>query len=99
MHLPKRVFVILLAVVCVFARLSFAAPAKPNIIFLLADDIGYADLSCYGAKHARTPNLDRIAAQFNGGGHACAAGLNHPEGVAQFYPRLLAALGHPDGGP
>ena len=28
----------------------------------------------------------------NGGGHACAAGLNHPEGVAQFYPRLLAAL-------
>ena len=63
MHLPKRVFVILLAVVCVFARLSFAAPAKPNIIFLLADDIGYADLSCYGAKHARTPNLDRLAAQ------------------------------------
>jgi phosphoesterase RecJ-like protein len=37
--------------------------------------------------------LDRIAAQFNGGGHACAAGLNHPEGVAQFYPRLIAALG------
>lgn len=37
--------------------------------------------------------LDRIAAQFNGGGHACAAGLYHPEGVAQFYPRLIAALG------
>ena len=37
--------------------------------------------------------LDRIAAQFNGGGHACAAGLNHPEGVAKFYPRLIAALG------
>ena len=36
---------------------------KPNIIFLLADDIGYADLSCYGAKHAKTPNLDRLAAQ------------------------------------
>jgi phosphoesterase RecJ-like protein len=37
--------------------------------------------------------LDRIAAQFNGGGHACAAGLNHTDGVAQFYPRLIAALG------
>src|SRR3954462_9682503 len=37
--------------------------AKPNIIVLLADDIGYGDLSCYGAKHARTPNLDRLAAQ------------------------------------
>ncbi len=39
------------------------AAEKPNIIFLLADDIGYADLSCYGAKHAKTPNLDRLAAQ------------------------------------
>jgi phosphoesterase RecJ-like protein len=37
--------------------------------------------------------LDRIAAQFNGGGHACAAGLNHTDGVAKFYPRLIAALG------
>jgi phosphoesterase RecJ-like protein len=36
--------------------------------------------------------LDRIAAQFNGGGHACAAGLNHAESVAKFYPRLIAAL-------
>ena len=36
---------------------------RPNVIFLLADDIGYADLSCYGAKHAKTPNLDRLAAQ------------------------------------
>ena len=36
---------------------------KPNIVFILADDIGYADLSCYGAKHAKTPNLDRLAAQ------------------------------------
>ena len=36
---------------------------KPNIIFFLSDDIGYSDLSCYGAKHAKTPNLDRLAAQ------------------------------------
>ena len=36
--------------------------AKPNIIFILADDIGYGDLSCYGAKHAQTPNLDKLAA-------------------------------------
>lgn len=42
---------------------SAQAAGKPNIIFLLADDIGYADLSCYGAKHAKTPNLDRLAAQ------------------------------------
>ena len=36
-------------------------PAKPNIIIILADDIGYGDLSCYGAKMVQTPNLDRLA--------------------------------------
>ncbi|MBI4892869.1 MAG: arylsulfatase [Acidobacteria bacterium] len=38
-----------------------ARPGKPNIIFILADDIGYGDLSCYGAERVRTPNVDRIA--------------------------------------
>lgn len=36
---------------------------KPNIIFILADDLGYADLSCYGQKRFQTPNLDRLAQQ------------------------------------
>jgi arylsulfatase A-like enzyme len=39
------------------------SPAKPNIIFLLADDIGYGDVGCYGAKLVKTPNIDRLAAQ------------------------------------
>ena len=43
---------------------AMAAPAdRPNIVIILADDIGYGDLSCYGAKRVKTPNLDRIAAQ------------------------------------
>ncbi|NUN03496.1 MAG: sulfatase-like hydrolase/transferase, partial [Bryobacteraceae bacterium] len=37
--------------------------SKPNIIFLLADDLGYGDLSCYGQKRFSTPNLDRVAAE------------------------------------
>jgi len=42
-----------------FARVP---PKPPNIIFLLADDLGYADLSCYGTPAMHTTNIDRIAA-------------------------------------
>lgn len=42
---------------------SLYAKDKPNIVFILADDVGYGDLGCYGGKHAKTPNLDRLAAQ------------------------------------
>ena len=34
---------------------------QPNIVFILADDLGYADLSCYGRREYTTPNIDRIA--------------------------------------
>jgi arylsulfatase A-like enzyme len=36
---------------------------RPNILFIMADDLGYADLSCYGRPDFETPNLDRLAAQ------------------------------------
>jgi arylsulfatase A-like enzyme len=38
-----------------------ATPAKPNIVFILADDLGYGDLGCYGATAVHTPNVDRLA--------------------------------------
>src|SRR5258706_8675129 len=48
-------------------------PAKPpNIVFILADDLGYADVSCYGRPEFSTPNIDRIAAQ----------GMRFPHGYA-----------------
>jgi len=40
-----------------------AASPGPNIVFIYADDMGYGDLGCYGARALRTPNLDRMAAE------------------------------------
>lgn len=47
-----------------FSLQSVDAEAKqPNIVFILADDLGYGELGCYGQTKIRTPNLDRLASQ------------------------------------
>lgn len=59
----------LLLVATVLLCLSFecssqaATPAPPNIVFIMADDLGYAHLGCYGQQKIRTPHLDRMAAE------------------------------------
>lgn len=48
---------------CSFPSLSHSQISKANIVFIMADDLGYGDLSCYGAPDLKTPNLDAMAAQ------------------------------------
>ena len=61
----KSLFTYALIGVCLVllpAPLS-AAVTRPNILFILADDLGYGDLSCYGQQKFKTPNIDRIASE------------------------------------
>ena len=52
-----------LAVGVVVHAASAPAAKRPNILFIMADDLGYADLGCYGQTKIRTPNIDRLATQ------------------------------------
>ena len=42
-------------------KASYAGQSKPNVIMILADDLGYGDVSCYFASRVKTPNIDRLA--------------------------------------
>ncbi len=60
----KLVFLFLCALVAFWpSPKTAAAQQSPNIIFIYADDLGYGDLSCFGSKAIKTPNLDRMAAE------------------------------------
>ncbi len=70
------------AMMCFGAFGQTEAAQKPNIIVILADDLGWNELGCYGQQKIRTPNLDRLAAegqrwtQFYSGAPTCSASRN-----------------------
>ena len=69
-ELPLRLFRTLGTALLTFACIKAVCPVhaadpprKPNIVFILADDLGYGDLGCYGHASFKTPHLDRLAAE------------------------------------
>ena len=63
----NRTLITVVALFCAVAADARAAeptaPRRPNVVFILADDLGYTDLGCYGSTYYETPNIDRLAAQ------------------------------------
>ena len=67
MNFPRRrvsVSLLLLAMACgLFSSSELSAQDRPNIVLIMADDLGWKDLHCYGNEKLDTPNLDRLAQQ------------------------------------
>ena len=78
MRTALRIATVALAAALPAAPALAAPPARPNVVFILADDLGYGDLGAYGQKLIRTPHLDRLAAEglrftdFYAGSTVCA---------------------------
>jgi arylsulfatase A-like enzyme len=73
----KRLLLLLLASISCLNLLSnslSAVPARPNVVFILADDLGIGGLACYGSDWLETPNLDKL----------CEQGLKCTGGIAPF---------------
>ena len=79
--IPSEIFRIIATIILISANSTKAdkeVSRKPNLIFILADDLGYGDLGCFGQKKIKTPNLDGMAkkgmklTQFYAGSTVCA---------------------------
>lgn len=91
--LTKKCFLFLASFFCLQFSFAQKNSSRPNIIYIMADDLGYADLSCYGRKDYQTPNLDKLCSQGIKFMNAYAAApVCTPTRVAFFTGRYPAHL-------
>jgi len=94
----KAAAVFAIAAVGLPAALAANAADRPNVVLIMADDLGYQDLSCYGSETIRTPELDKMASQgirltsFYAGGTVCT-----PSRMALLTGAYPTRVGWPGG--
>ncbi len=74
MKMRTRFWLLLLLTAAAYAQVLSAVMDKPNVLFILADDLGISGLNCYGSDWLETPNLDRL----------CEQGIKCTGGIAPF---------------
>ena len=83
---------------------AHGAESKPNVLVILADDLGYGDLTCYGAKDLKTPNIDRLVGEgmkfVNFRANCCVCSPTRAALLTGRYQELVGVPGvirtHPD---
>jgi arylsulfatase A-like enzyme len=90
-------FIASFTLLAISLSLTSPAEAKPNVVLILVDDLGWTDLSCFGSKYYETPHLDRLAKQgmrFTDAYAACA--VCSPTRAAVMTGRYPARTGITD---
>ena len=63
MDIKLRIPIIAAGVSAIFGTACKKEAPQPNVIFILADDLGYSQVGCYGTSYYKTPNVDRLASE------------------------------------
>ena len=90
---PIRFFTSLCLVLALFVARVSADEGRPNIVFILADDLGVGNVGCYGADHAKTPNIDALAKGGTRYTHAYTAPLCGPSRAVVMTGRYAFRTG------
>lgn len=94
----RKVVNSVLRIVPLLAAVSVATARQPNIVLILADDVGREVLNCYGGTSYATPNIDRLAASGSRYTHAYTMPVCHPTRICLLMGQYPFRIGTPEWG-